>query len=139
MSRGFSGFAVPQEKFGGRWTMTSAYLNHLLAAMRDKNIQVLVSTLCTFTLASPAVRPYVAHCASFEGHAQLWAREQEVPFLSLAAAMRHAFADHTIAEVLIINDFHPTPMTHGLLADALYPFVLSNLPAPAPIPAGHLD
>lgn len=138
-NRNPSSFAVPQEKFGKRWTMSSAYLNHLLAAMREKDIRVLASSLCTFTLASPAVRPYVAHCASLEEHVQLWAQKNDVPFLSLVRTMRQAFADHTIAEVLILNDFHPTPMTHGLLADALYPFVLSNLPATAPIPEGHRD
>ncbi|MHB8791569.1 MAG: SGNH/GDSL hydrolase family protein [Desulfobulbaceae bacterium] len=139
VNRGVLSFAVPQEKFGERWKMSSAYLNHLLAAMRDKNIQVLASTLCTVTLSFPAVPSYASHCTSLDEHGQLWAQKNDVPFLSLVPTMQQAFADHKIAEVLLINDFHPTPLTHGLLADALYPFVLSNLPAPAPIPAGHLD
>ena len=126
--RRLSSFAVPPEKFPARWAMSSAYLSYLLDQLQGRNIQVLLSSLCTVTLSFPAIQSYADHCVRLEDHARDWAQGHEVPFLSLVPAMRQAFAEHKITDVLILNDFHPTPMTHTLLADALYPFVLQNLP-----------
>lgn len=135
--RRLSSFAVPPAKFAGRWAMSSAYLSYLLDSSRHRNIQVLLSSLCTVTLSFPTNQAYADHCASLDNHARDWAQGHEVPFLSLVPAMRQAFAEHKITEVLILNDFHPTPMAHSLLADALYPFVLQNLPGTGSTPANN--
>lgn len=127
--RNMSSFAVPPEKFDRRWAMSSRYLSHALDAFREKDIAVAVSSLCTVTLSFPAVRSYTEHCRSLEAHAAEWAREKGVPFLSLVPVMEKALTTHALTEVLILNDFHPTAMTHSLLAEALYPFLGRHLPA----------
>lgn len=135
--RRLSSFAVPPDKFAARLKMSSTYLAYALEEFRSRNIQVLLSSLCTVTLSFPANQSYADHCVRLEDHARDWAQENEVPFLSLVPAMQQAFAAHKITDVLILNDFHPTPMTHGLLADALYPFVLQNLPGNGSSPANN--
>lgn len=136
-SRRNSSFVVPQEEFAGRWAMSSAYLTYLLDSLRSRNISVLLSSLCTVALSYPAGQPALAHCANLEAHANNWADEHQVPFLSLVPVMQQALVDHKITEVMILNDYHPTPMTHRLLADALYPFVLQNLPGTGSRPANN--
>lgn len=131
-ARRLSSFAVPQEKYAKRWSMSSAYLTYLLDDLRRRNIPVLLACLCTVTLSLADNEAYSAHCASLEEHTRQWAQTHGVPYLSLVPAMQQAFRDHKIAEVLLFNDFHPTPMTHGLLADALSPFAAANLPEAKP-------
>ncbi|MHB8811416.1 MAG: hypothetical protein ACYC9M_15610, partial [Desulfobulbaceae bacterium] len=114
---------------------SSAYLAFALDAFRSRNIRVLLSSLCTVTLSFPANQAYALQCTSLEDHARDWAQENDVPFLSLVPAMRQAFAEHKMTDVLILNDFHPTPMTHRLLAEALSPFVRKNLQENGAAPA----
>lgn len=134
-SRKKASFAIPPEKYAERWAMSSAYLASALDAFRSRNIRVLLSPLCTVTLSFPANQAYARQCASLENHARDWAQENDVPFLSLVPAMEQAFAEHKMTDVLILNDFHPTPMTHRLLAEALTPFVRQNLPENGAAPA----
>lgn len=122
-----SSFAVPAAKFDQRWAMSSEYLAYAVESFRNNGVDVLMTSLCTVTQAFPAVEAYAAHCANLESHAARWARQHEVPYLSLVPTIQRAFAGNKITEVLILNDFHPTPMSHSLLADDLYPFIVTNL------------
>ncbi|RJX23478.1 MAG: hypothetical protein C4563_01715 [Desulfobulbus sp.] len=122
-------FSIPPEKFAERWAMSSAYLAYLLDSLRRREVTVLVSSLSTVTLAFPALPHYAAFSAKFDNQVKDWATGNKIPHLSLIPTMKQALADHRLKEVLIVNDYHPTAMTHERLAEALHPFLLANLPA----------
>lgn len=126
-AQGRSSFAVPLDRYAQRWAMSSAYLTLLRDELRRRDIPLLLAGLCTVTLALPANEGYAAQCASLEEHSRQWAQAHSVPYLSLAPTMRQAFQEHRLDEILLLNDFHPTPLTHGLLAEALSPFVSASL------------
>jgi len=122
-----SSFAVPNDKFAQRWNMSEKYLNYTLDNLREKNINIMVTSLCTVTLSFPEFRSYTDHCENLEDRVQNWAKENALPYLSLSKTIKSALDTYKTKDVLIMNDFHPTLMTHQLLADDLLPFVRYNL------------
>ena len=122
-----SSFVVPSSKIDQRWEMSQEYLTYFLESLQSRDIDLLVTSLCTVTLAFHKVQEYTTHCSNFEARVKQWTDQHNVPYLSLIPSMKKALWEHKNNDVLIFNDFHPTPMAHSLLADELYPFVLNRL------------
>jgi len=126
-SKSKSSFVVPPSKIDKRWEMSQQYLTYFLDILLSQNIDLLVATSCSVTLAFPDIQEYTTHCSNLETRVEQWADKYSVPFLSLVPVMKKALQEHKINDVLIFNDYHPTPLTHSLLADELYPFVSNRL------------
>lgn len=125
--KGVSGTVVPAAHFARRWTMSASYLTYTVDTFRKNKVIPMVAPLCATSLAFTDIRANAAHCANLETSLQQWAGEHQVPFFSLVPTMQRALQDHTLWEVLIRQDYHPTELTHTLLADDLYPFVAKQL------------
>ncbi len=122
-----SSFVVPSSKIDKRWEMSQKYLTYVIETLQSRDIDLLVTSLCTVTLAFHKVQEYTTHCSNVEIGVKQWADQHSVPYLSLIPSMKKALWEHKNTDVLIFNDYHPTPMAHRMLADELYPFVLNRL------------
>ncbi len=115
-----SSFLIPPSRIDQRWDMSRKYLSYFLDRLREKDIKVMVSTLCSVTLASPNVRAYTEYCSNLETRVEEWASYNALPYLSMVPTMRRTLHRNRRNDVLIFNDLHPTPLTHQILADVLY-------------------
>lgn len=121
------GTSIPAEQFDRRWAMSARYLDDLLATFTANNVATMVASLCTTSLAFGNDPIKAGHCENLNAHVAGWAAEKGVPFLSLVPILKEAFRQHDQWEVLLRGDYHPTPASHVLLADALFPFVAKEL------------
>ncbi len=128
-ARKLSSFAVPADVFDRRWKMSTKYMNYTADTLEKKGVTLLVSALCTVTLAMADIKEYVDHCQRLENGVKTWAAERDIPFYSLVPVMQEALDKMKTKDILSVNDFHPTPFTHNLIADKLYPFIQENLNA----------
>ena len=126
-SKSKSSFLVPPSKIDKRWEMSQQYLTYFLDTLRSQNIDLLVATSCSVTLAFPEIQEYVTHCSNLVTRVEQWADKYSVPYLSLVPSMQKALQEYKRNDVLIFNDYHPTSLAHSLFAAELYPFVSNSL------------
>lgn len=122
-----SNFIIPAEKIDQRRAMSEKYLNYFLGQLRSRNIKLFTSALCTVTLSLPHIQEYTTHCENLETMVKQWAEQHEVPYYSLVPSMRSALEQYDINEILIFNDRHPTPKSHEIFAENLFPFILNGI------------
>jgi lysophospholipase L1-like esterase len=121
-----SQFIVPPDQIDERWKLSREYLTYFLETLQGKNINLMVSTLCTVSLTSQGTQGKT-YCSNLETRVNRWAAQHNVPYLSLVPFMNRTLEEHKKNDVLIFQDLHPTPLTHRLMADELYPFVSGQL------------
>ena len=125
--RKLSSFAVPEKSFARRMDMSRKYLTFTMEKLREQGVDMMISSLCTVTQAMPSITAYTEHCRRLDEGIAQWADAYNVPYISLVPTMKQALDDHKTKDILIINDFHPTPFMHSLLADDLSPFLAKQL------------
>jgi hypothetical protein len=122
-----SSFIIPDSYRTKRWEMSQEYLTFFYNNLQRRGIDLLVTSLCTVTLAFPDDREYTAYCSNLEENVSKWAKHNSVPYLSLIPTMKKALHDHEQNDILIFKDMHPTPLAHTILSEKIYSFVVEHL------------
>jgi lysophospholipase L1-like esterase len=116
--------------FDKQWRMSQAYLDYVVDTCRQQGITVMIANI-SITGQEPGLNPaYSEHARLLDEHVSSWAKERQLPFLSLLPTITQAVKQYQpfYSQVVIADDGHPTSLTHALIAGALQPWVIDNLP-----------
>ncbi len=115
-----SPFLVAETLFARQWKMSAKYLNWIKQRLIKKKIPLLVTSLCTTTLAPGLDKAYQQHCHNLHHFTQKWAKKENIAYYSLLEVMQDTFKKYPVAQVLVTDDSHPTALTHQILASTLF-------------------
>lgn len=116
--------------FDQQWRMSQAYLDYVVDVCRQQGITVMIANI-SITGQEPDLNPaYGEHARLLDEHISSWAKGRPLPFLSLLPTITQIVKQHQpfLSQVVIADDGHPTSLTHALIAEALQPWVIDNLP-----------
>lgn len=120
-------FLIKPSSIAQQWSMSRKYLDYLVARLREKNTQVLVTNLSIKSIRPKLGSSFHTYAQTVNEYVAAWAKENELPFFSLLPVIRQTLKEKKIAEVTIKGDGHPTNSTHSIIEAALRPWVLQNL------------
>jgi lysophospholipase L1-like esterase len=116
--------------FDKQWQMSQAYLDYVVDTCRQQGIAVMIANV-SITGQEPDLNPaYSEHARLLDEHLSSWAKTRQIPFLSLLPTIIQAIKQYQpfYSQIAIVDDGHPTSQTHALIANALQPWVINNLP-----------
>lgn len=107
-----------------QWHMSRQYLQFTVDKFKARKIPVLIVFLSLGTL-NPALDPaYGQHADMINSTVQGWAQSHEIPFFSMVPVIKKMITELPLSEVMIEDDGHPTPMTHSIISDHLWNWLL---------------
>jgi lysophospholipase L1-like esterase len=123
-------YLVAPAVFAKQWEMTQAYLDYVVDGFRRQGVTVMLANI-SITGQEPGLNPaYSEHAQLLDEHLSSWAKVRQIPFLSLLPTIAQIVEQYQpfYPQVVIVDDGHPTSQTHALIANALQPWVINNLP-----------
>ena len=106
-----------------QWHMSQPYMDYVVTLFHKHNVQVFVTNL---SIRAPNF-PYYVHIRHFDEQISAWTKEKQLPFLSLLPVMAQAYEEKQPAEIIIVDDSHPTPEIHAMIETVLRPWLLQYL------------
>lgn len=116
---------VPTAFIKEQWQMSQPYLDYLLPIFHAHQVQLFMANLSL----RPRTSPHYSHVQHLDEQVTAWATENQLPFLSLLPTVAEAYDRKQPSEIIIPDDSHPTPWTHGVIETALRPWLLQQLKA----------
>ena len=123
-------YLVAPAVFDKQWGMTQAYLDYVIDGFRRQGIAVMIANI-SITGQEPGLNPaYSEHARLLDEQVSWWAKRRQLPFLSLLPTIAQAVKQYQpfYSQIVIVDDGHPTSQTHALIANALQPWLINNLP-----------
>ena len=122
-----SPWLVAPSLFNMQWTMSQAYLDYMVAILHQQSIQIMITDLCFGTLAPGVDKAYREHAQNLDNHVKQWTIAQHLPFLSLLPTIEKVFSEQEVADIMIVDDGHPTATGHLLIKETLQPWLRKQL------------
>lgn len=120
-------YLIAPASFDQCWQMSASYLDYLADVLQQHGVQLLVANLSLYTVRPDSSRARQIYGQAVDKHISAWARQRQLPFLSLLPMAHQAFAEQRIAEVMIPGDGHPTAAMHARMEATLRPWLLQQL------------
>ena len=132
-------FLISARSLDECWRLSETYLDYLADILARHDVRLFVVNLSIHAVrpgSSTARQDYVR---AVDEHASAWAKQRQLPFLSLLPMVRQAFAERRVAEVIIRGDGHPTAATHAQIEAVLRPWLLQNVSQTMPSPEARFE
>ena len=110
------------------WQGSAKYLNLLATQVKNQNVELLIVNLA-WEMLDPTYPPEMSRfIEALDEKVETWAQQQNLPFLSLLPTMQSALRQYTVNELIIVDDRHPTELGQRLIAEAIKPWLMQQLP-----------
>jgi len=123
-----SPYIVAASLFDIEWAMSAAYLDYLVAELGRRKVPLLVAYLSWNNLHATSAQEARRHALTLNDKITAWAEKRHVPFLSLVPAVS-VLSPPAWAQLILVNDGHPTAEGHRFLAEHLREWLRKTLRA----------
>lgn len=120
-------YLIAPSLFDVQWEMSAAYLDYIALALHQRQVELLITNLSIIGLGPGLPEPHSEHARRLDQRVSEWSRQKALPFFSLLPPVGKAWDERPTSDIVIKDDGHPTPKTHKLIADELFPWVLNRL------------
>jgi hypothetical protein len=120
-------FLVAPSLFDTQWRKSLRYLDRFASECGRRKIPIMVTSLCVITLVPGIDEAFQEHAQQLNDRISRWTKEEGLPFFSMLPAITQALEEHSIYDLVIEDDGHPTAMCHALVERTLRPWIIENI------------